>query len=402
MIKVFTFPYSFLIELLSRNLYFPILTEGKNVLKSILLSLTKNNQIEEISSHFCIAGEPESSGQFGNGNVNDTYLITCSDKDGKNVYTLQRINHFVFKDPVALMNNFERVTSHLLSKSIEQNHGKDVLTLIPTRDGKSFHLDVDGHYWRMTKFIAGGKSFDVPEHDGHAFEAAKAFGQFQANLNDLGEPALVETIPAFHNTRKRFDRFTEMVSRNPKNRLNEVEDLVELFLKHEKLADAIKRPEFPRRVVHNDTKLNNVLLHQTTGKAICVVDLDTVMPGCALHDFGDLVRTAANAADEDETDLSKVQFLPSRFEAIMDGYLLGCQGMLIEKEIKKLAIAPIAITYELALRFLTDFLEGDLYFKTHREGHNIERAKSQFTLMKSMLTFREEMEELIRTKRDLF
>lgn len=360
-----------------------------------ILPLLKNNQVDRALSHFCLLGEACHVNQYGNGNVNDTYLVSCRHKNESNLYTLQRINHFVFKDPRALMNNFERVTSHLLSKSIDQNHGNEVLTLIPALDGQSFYQDVEGDYWRMSKFIKEGKSFDVPEHDGHAFEAAQAFGQFQANLNDLGQPSLVETIPDFHNTRKRFDRFAELVKENPINRLSKVHTLVHSFLEYEYLADAINRSDFPSRVVHNDTKLNNVLLHKATGKAICVVDLDTVMPGCALHDFGDLVRTAANSAEEDEPDLKKVGFLISRFQSIVKGYLNGCQGMLSEREIKNLPIAPIVITYELALRFLTDFLDGDKYFKCHYEDHNLDRAKSQFALMQSMLASMSEMEDTV-------
>jgi len=364
------------------------------------LSLLKNNQVERVLSYFCLLGEVCDFEKHGNGNVNDTYLINCRDKNESNLYTLQRINHFVFKDPRALMNNFERVTSHLLSKSIDQNHGNEVLTLVPALDGQSFYQDVEGDYWRMTKFIKDGKSFDVPEHDGHAFEAAKAFGQFQANLNDLGQPSLVETIPDFHNTRKRFDRFAELVKEDPVNRLSTVHALVDSFSQYKHLADAINRPDFPSRVVHNDTKLNNVLLHKDTGKAICVVDLDTVMPGCALDDFGDLVRTAANAASEDEPNLSKVKFLPSRFQSIVEGYLNGCEGMLTEREIKSLPIAPIVITYELALRFLTDYLEGDKYFKIHYQGHNLDRAKSQFALMQSMLASSAEMEDTVLSRKD--
>jgi len=364
------------------------------------LSLLKNNQVERVLSYFCLLGEVCDFEKHGNGNVNDTYLINCRDKNESNLYTLQRINHFVFKDPRALMNNFERVTSHLLSKSIDQNHGNEVLTLVPALDGQSFYQDVEGDYWRMTKFIKDGKSLDVPKYDGHAFEAAKAFGQFQANLNDLGQPSLVETIPDFHNTRKRFDRFAELVEEDPVNRLSTVHALVDSFSQYKHLADAINRPDFPSRVVHNDTKLNNVLLHKDTGKAICVVDLDTVMPGCALDDFGDLVRTAANAASEDEPNLSKVKFLPSRFQAIVEGYLNGCEGMLTEREIKSLPIAPIVITYELALRFLTDFLEGDKYFKIHYQGHNLDRAKSQFALMQSMLASSAEMEDTVLARKD--
>ena len=208
------------------------------------------------------------------------------------------------------MENFSRVTAHLRRKAVDGQHAFETLILIPTMDGESF-LREGNSYWRMTKFIAGGRSFEVPKNDNHAYEAAKAFGLFQANLNDLPGPALVETIPDFHNTRKRFDDFLFALEKDAHGRSREVGDLVAFAKQREVLAEKIRLKDFPSRVVHNDTKLNNVLLHKDTGQGMCVVDLDTVMPGCVLHDFGDLVRTAACSSLEDETDLSKVRFLPS-------------------------------------------------------------------------------------------
>ena len=185
---------------------------------------------------------------------------------------------------------------------------------------------------------------------------------------------------------------------DPVGRVKGVSDLIDFAVRHEAFADAIRLEDYPLRVVHNDTKLNNVLLHKTTGRGICVVDLDTVMPGCALHDFGDLVRTAANAAVEDEPDLEKVKFLPERFKVLVEGYLAGCQGMLETKELKKLSEAPIVISFELGIRFLTDYLEGDFYFKTFRPSHNLDRTRSQFALISSMLAMKNEMDQIVNSR----
>ena len=315
--------------------------------------------------------------------MNDTFLVFCRNGKQTNRYTLQRINSEVFENPKGLMENFSRVTAHLRRKAVDGQHAFETLILIPTMDGESF-LREGNSYWRMTKFIAGGRSFEVPKNDNHAYEAAKAFGLFQANLNDLPGPALVETIPDFHNTRKRFDDFLFALEKDPHGRSREVGDLVAFAKQREVLAEKIRLKDFPSRVVHNDTKLNNVLLHKDTGQGMCVVDLDTVMPGCVLHDFGDLVRTAACSSLEDETDLSKVRFLPSVFEAIAQGYLEAAGDMLSDKEIEFLPLAPSVITYELGLRFLTDYLEGDRYFKTRWPGHNLDRTRTQFKLLSSL------------------
>ena len=363
------------------------------------MSFNIDNALEDVASHFSIRGEIVSCEKHGNGNVNDTFLVKCQEEGEENLYTLQKINHHVFKNPVALMRNFERVTSHLLQKSLEQNRGEEVLTLIPSMEGNSYFQEAEGNFWRMTKFIEGGRSYDVPENEMHAFEAAKAFGRFQSNLNDLGGSTLVETIPDFHHTRKRFDRFKEVYRQDSLNRVCEVKELVEFALSNEALADAIHPNDFPTRVVHNDTKLNNVLLHKTTGKGICVVDLDTVMPGCALHDFGDLVRTASSSALEDEPDEKKIHFLPNRFNAIVDGYISGTGDMLNEDEIEALPIAPIVITYELGIRFLTDYLEGDVYFKIKHHDHNKDRVRAQFALVQSMLRSFEEMKRIVFSKK---
>ena len=354
--------------------------------------------INEIGVQFQLEGHITSSEAHGNGNVNDTFLLFCENGDSLNRYTLQRINHEVFKNPEGLMDNFSRVTRHLHSKMAEENSDKQCLCVIPANDGRSFHKDPNGNYWRVTKFVDGGRSYEVPENVKQAYEAAKAFGEFQSKLTDLpGEP-LIDTIPDFHNTRMRFESFRSAVEKDQANRVSEVTDLVEFALGREGLSDKIKGENFPVRVVHNDTKLNNVLLHKSSGEGMCVVDLDTVMPGCALHDFGDLVRTAACSALEDEVDLEKVRFQPEVFGAIVEGYLESAGEMLEQSEIEHLALAPQVITYELGLRFLADYLDGDLYFKVKRPGHNLDRSRAQFKLLSSMEEHSGEMEDIVRER----
>jgi Ser/Thr protein kinase RdoA (MazF antagonist) len=355
-----------------------------------------NSLVFEIGDHFQLDGSIGSAEVHGNGNVNDTFLLFCRKGDILNRYTLQRINHEVFKNPEGLMENFSRVTKHLQGKMAEEKSGKQCLCVIPAKDGRSFYRESNGNYWRVTKFVDGGRSFEVPENEKQAYEAAKAFGEFQSKLADLpGEP-LIDTIPDFHNTRMRFNYFRSAVEKDQIGRSAEVRDLIDFALRREELSDRIKGENFPVRVVHNDTKLNNVLLHKTSGEGMCVVDLDTVMPGCALHDFGDLVRTAACSAFEDEVDLEKVKFQPEVFGAIVEGYLETAGSMLEQSEIDHLAMAPQVITYELGLRFLADYLDGDLYFKVKHPGHNIDRTRAQFKLLSSMEDHVGEMEEIVR------
>jgi Ser/Thr protein kinase RdoA (MazF antagonist) len=361
-----------------------------------VLSEFTEDHLLGVAKNFLIDGVFQSFETHGNGNVNDTYLLYYDSADCVNRYTLQRINHEVFKNPVGLMENFSRVTRHLQEKLANVQSNLQSLSLISTNKGKSFHQDSEGNYWRVTKFIDGGRSFDVPENIQQAYQAAKAFGEFQFNLTDLPGDPLVDTIPDFHNTRMRFEDLLSAVERDKVNRVAEVVDLIDFAVGRESLSDKIKCENFPLRVVHNDTKLNNVLLHKTTGEGMCVVDLDTVMPGCALHDFGDLVRTAACSAFEDEIDLDKVRFEADVFVAIVRGYLESAGNMLDQIEIEHLALAPQVITYELGLRFLTDYLDGDPYFKINRPGHNLDRTRAQFKLLTSLEEHFSKMEEIVR------
>lgn len=351
-----------------------------------------NDLPDEVGRLFQLQGSPSTAVVHGNGNVNDTFLVSCEEAGKLSRYTIQRINHEVFTDPEGLMENFSRVTEHLEQSSAPEERS---VRLIPSLEGAPYARDAQGNYWRAMEYVDRSKSVDVPENPEQAFEAAKTFGAFQARLADLPGAPLRETIPDFHNTRKRLDDFHQIVEQDPAGRLAEVRDLVAFASERESLADCIDPQKFPTRIVHNDTKLNNVLLDKDTGKGICVVDLDTVMPGCALHDFGDLVRTAACSAEEDEPDLNKVRFLPATFDAIVKGYLNSAGSFLTKEEIHHLPEAPRVITFELGIRFLADFLAGDVYFKTKRPNHNVDRARTQFKLLASMEEHMGEMKAIV-------
>ena len=350
------------------------------------------SQLLVLASRFQLDGTATSAEPFGNGNVNDTFLLIT---DCGHSYTLQRINHDVFKDPVSLMDNFARVTRHLSQKNTDGQTTLNTLVLVPALDGSSYIIGEEGNYWRVTEYVPNGLSLEVPQSREHAYEAARAFGDFQYQLRDIPGDPLIETIPDFHNTESRYHAFLRAVEVDLCQRASEAADLISFAKENEHLATLIRYANFPTRTVHNDTKLNNVLLHETTGVGLCVVDLDTVMPGCALHDFGDLVRTSACSSEEDEPDISQIHFLPDRFSALVEGYLCGVCDLLEPVEVEHLAEAPQVITYELALRFLTDFLLGDTYFKVKRPGHNFERARAQFQLLRSMQEYASQMKSTV-------
>lgn len=354
------------------------------------MNTTNDQEVSQIVRHFSVPGVFESKKKNGKGNVNDTIVVELSNENSTKRYTLQRINHQVFKNPKALMDNYSRVTRHIQSKGTQKT-----LKLIPSKNGDLFHLDDNGNYWRMMPYIEGVNCFDVPPDTNYAYEAAKAFGRFQVALSDLKGDPLIPTIQNFHNTSMYYDEYEKTRELDLVNRLKEVGDLQEFILERKSLCSIIPVDQLPVRIVHNDTKLNNVLLDKKTGEGVSVIDLDTVMHGCALHDFGDLVRTTCNSVDEEEIDLTKVKFLTDYFESIVRGYLDATHEMLTSAEIDCLAAAPLVITYELGIRFLTDYLKGDQYFKITHPTQNLERAKVQFKLLESMEKSREFMNEFI-------
>ncbi len=359
-------------------------------------------QLNEAISNFRYEGLLVSAGVYGNGHINDTYLLKfATEKKGEFKVILQRINTLVFKNPVELMENIEGVTSYLREKILEEGGDpeRETLNIIPTRDGYSYYVDSSGDYWRSYVFIAGATSYDLAKRPGDFYESAVAFGHFQYLMADYPAETLYETIRGFHDTKARYATFQEAVRKDVMGRACQVETEIRFVLEREDLAyylgDLQAKGGIPIRVTHNDTKLNNVLLDDKTEKALCVIDLDTVMPGLAVNDFGDSIRFGASTALEDEQDLSKVSLNMELFEMYTRGFAKGCGGRLTGTEIRNLAIGAKVMTYECGMRFLTDYLQGDIYFKIHRNGHNLDRCRTQFTLVRDMEKKWDEMNRIV-------
>ena len=362
-----------------------------------------NHDLKQAVKQFQLYGDYRHVEPYGSGHINDTYRVTL-DQSGREVrYLLQRINHHVFKDPPALMENIVRVTKHIQGKLLDAGVGdisRRVLKVILTRRGENCYLDTSGNYWRCYCFIENARTYDVPEMLDQISLAAKAFGRFQSHLSNLAEPPLHETIPDFHNALKRYQTFLQALDKDPHNRaisakaeidfLNANIDLFNI------LPELVKTGKIPVRTTHNDTKINNVMIDDQTSEGICVIDLDTVMPGLSLYDFGDIVRTTISSSPEDEQDLSKVIADLSRFEAVVKGYLDGAGSFLNSVEIDHLVHAAKLITMVIGTRFLTDYLDGDHYFKVHREGHNLDRCRSQFKIVQSIIEQQERMNQVVK------
>jgi hypothetical protein len=354
--------------------------------------------LKEVYGQFKAPGSFLRGAPFGNGHIHDTFLVETSGRDN---YILQRLNNRIFKNIPQLQSNIERVTVHLRNK-ISQRKGSDVkrecLTLIPANDGKTWITDRSGDYWRMYIFIRDHRSYDIVDTPGKAFEGGKAIGRFQAMLADLGGEPLYETIPWFHDIGRRLATFENTVSSDPAGRVGDTQtDILDVLSRAEKMKIILKlgaEGKIPLRITHNDTKFNNILLDEND-KALCVIDLDTVMPGYVHYDFGDAIRTGANSAAEDEPDLSKIKMNISLFEAYAGGYLQETRNTLNPVEKEWLAFAPQLITYTIAVRFLTDYIDGDHYFKIHNEHHNLTRARAQLRLVKSMEDQYDEMRKII-------
>jgi aminoglycoside phosphotransferase (APT) family kinase protein len=348
-------------------------------------------ELQHISKQFQIYGEILHAETFKIGHINETYSATY-DQGGTRVrYIHQKVNKSVFRNPPELMKNLMRVTTHI-RKKLEAQAAEDItrrsLIVIPTRDGHSHYRSGDGEFWRTFVFVEGAQTFEAVQTPGQAFEAGRAFGEFQLHLVDLPGDRLLETIPDFHHTRKRFAAFVEAMTKDHFNRAMDAKPEIASALKHEGLVDvileAVQKGRVPERVTHNDTKFNNVMLDTRTGKAVCVVDLDTVMPGCALYDFGDMVRTTTSPTLEDERDLSKVKMQMPMFRKLAEGYLSTAGQFLTKHEKSLIPFSGKLITFEIGLRFLTDFLSGDTYFRIHRPDHNLDRCRTQFKLLESI------------------
>lgn len=359
-------------------------------------------ELSDFKDIFSLRGDFVSVGPYGNGHINDTYAAVYN-QAGKEVrYIHQRINSSVFKDVPGLMKNISLVTSHIQERLGRENtpyQTRRSLTLLESSLGLPYFIDSEGFYWRTYLFIEGARTYDRTESRTQAREAASAYGLFQTWLSDLNAEDLVETIPGFHDTRQRFEALREAVEMNPEGRLEAVKRHVDWFYEREAIVDrintAMAEGHVPRRIAHNDTKINNVMLDNTTMEGVCVIDLDTVMPGSCLFDFGDMVRSVTNTANEDERDVSKVSMDFSLFEAILEGYLSNASSFLTATERSLLPFSGKLITYEIGLRFLTDYLLGDVYFKTHWKGQNLARCQVHMALVESIERQMNAMEDLV-------
>ena len=355
------------------------------------MSTYREAELQEISHQFQIYGQILHAETCKIGHINETYSATYDQGGARVRYIHQKINQTVFKDPPAVMQNISRVTSHLRGK-LENLKAKDItrrcLTIVPARDGQSFYRDQTGEYWRTFIFIEGAKTFESVQSQPQAHEAGRAFGLFQSLLVDLPGPRLTDTIAHFHHTRRRFQALQKAVENDHFNRAGSARTEIEFALKREPIVDvfldALAKKDMPERITHNDTKFNNVMLDCATGEAMCVVDLDTVMPGCALYDFGDMVRTTTSPTMEDELDLSKVRLQMPMFKKLTEGYLSTAGAFLTKTEKSHIAFAGKLIAFTIGLRFLTDYLAGDTYFRIHRPAHNLDRCRTQFKLVESI------------------
>lgn len=361
--------------------------------------------IECIAAQFALEGEVVQVVSHGNGHINDTYLVTTQQEEKQFLYILQRINTAIFTEPEKLMRNISGVTEHLRKKFLAE--GRDgqrcTLTIIPLKSGGMYYEAENGACYRMYIYIDKTRTLEQITSAQDFAVAAEAFGEFRSRLSDYPAETLYETIPDFHNTPKRYERFLEVLAENPLGRANEVQEEI-AFIKERQaelgsLCDALQEGELPLCVTHNDTKLNNILLDEVSGEVVCVIDLDTVMPGSVLYDIGDSIRFGASTAAEDETDLSKVTLDLDLFACYVKGYCKGCKGSLSAGEYDLLPMGAKLMTLECGMRFLTDYLEGDVYFKIHRERHNLERCRTQLALVADMEKKWEAMKQIVEEVR---
>jgi hypothetical protein len=363
-------------------------------------STSTNTRVYELITAFRIDADIASIVPFGSGHINDTYRIKNSDPNGVD-YLLQRINHHVFKDVPVLMQNLLYVTGHLKQKLAEipgSNLEKEVMTIVETRDGKAYFKDNDGNYWRVFHFLKNTRSYDQVTTEQQAYEGGKAFGRFQALLADM-EPGLIkDTIPDFHNIESRLAKFEQAVEADKVGRLHNVLPEVEFIRQRADEMSEILRlgraGKLPLRIVHNDTKFNNVLLNGDD-QAQCVIDLDTVMPGYVAYDFGDSIRTIANTAPEDEGNIEFIDVNISLFAYYTKGYLKEAIAFLTESELNSLLKGVLLLPYSQTVRFLTDYLEGDHYYKIKSPDHNLQRTRAQLTLVKKLEENKDKLGQII-------
>ena len=349
-------------------------------------------RIARIGDLFAVSGDFLYGEELRNGHINTTYRACYRSEDGhEDRYILQRINEYVFKDPAQVMRNVEKVTRHITWKLLRRRRDAagQTLNLFPARGGRNYIiLPEEGGMWRCYNNIEGTHTYDVVENTRQAYQAGFAFGSFQDLICDMNPEDIRESIPDFHNTPKRYADLLKSVEADVMGRAAHCQAELELLKswenRYSRIVDMMATGEIPTRITHNDTKINNVMLDEETDDAVCVIDLDTVMPGSVLYDFGDMVRTATCMAQEDEEDLSKVKMEMPFFESLAEGYLDAAHGFLTQKEVEFMPFAGWLITTEIGIRFLTDYLDGDLYFRTSKPEHNLIRARNQFKLAQSI------------------
>lgn len=360
-------------------------------------------ELKEIFSRFGAEGTFLSGESFGPGHIHDTYRITTKEKDCDD-YILQRINDNVFRDVPKLQENIERVTGHLRRKIAlipGSNLKRECMTLIPvTATGKSYHIDEEGKFWRLFIFISDHRSYERVDSYHRASEGGRAIGRFQAMLADLPGDPLHETIPDFHDIEKRLESFHRVMEEDPAGRVSQIPGEIEAITSREEEMKILIRlgreGRIPVRITHNDTKFNNILF-DTNDRALCLIDLDTVMPGYVHYDFGDAIRTAANSADEDSRDPGAVSMNIDIFRAYAEGYLSEATGTLNDTEKEYIPFAPKLLTYIMATRFLTDYIAGDIYYKISYPEHNLCRNRAQIALLRDMEAKYDQMVQIINS-----
>lgn len=362
-------------------------------------------EIKCIAEHFALEGDVVQVTAHGNGHINDTYLVRTQKEERQFYYILQRINTAIFTEPEKLMRNISGVTEYLRNKFLTEGRDGErcTLTIIPTKSGELYYEAVDGSCYRAYIYIDKTRTLEQITSAQDFAVAAEAFGEFRYRLADYPADTLYETIPDFHNTPKRYARFVEVLANDPLGRADEAQEEI-AFIKERQaelgsLCDALQTGEIPLCVTHNDTKLNNILLDEDTGEVVCIIDLDTVMPGSVLYDIGDSIRFGASTAAEDERDLSKVALDLDLFACYVKGYCKGCKGSLSTREYELLPMGAKLMTLECGMRFLTDYLEGDVYFKIHRERHNLDRCRTQLALAADIEKKWDEMKQIVEEVR---
>ncbi len=360
------------------------------------------NDIKHILRQFLYEGKYISAEELTSGNINSTYLLRYQLEDGSNKnYILQKINTVAFKDPHELMTNIQLVVNHITATMARMKIDCDrkILEFISTKQGGYLYCDERNQYWRSYIFIDNAMAYDAIEDPRHFYEAGRGFGEFQRYLFDFPAEKLSATIPDFHNTTKRFYAFVASVAEDKAGRVSALEKEIDFFFERRKLMNKILTLTadgvLPERVTHNDTKLNNVLIDNTTGKALCVIDLDTVMPGSILYDYGDAIRYGACTAAEDEADLTKIDVDMNLFRLFTDGFVSEIAHTITDEEIRNLPLGVLVITCELAMRFLTDYINGDEYFKVKYPEHNLVRAHAQMKLLEVFESKFDEMQAYV-------